>query len=341
MSDKKGGCDLTTASNPWEYYLLKYGLTQNASLSLKTSPDRLTLNIGRRGIKSRKGLLKVIFSLVKEGRLEYYRASGEMVIHSKDARAKIRCASEINAVETVEQIANAGLGLEEINDNEYMVKLSDGTRFIVRKATTSDFQIVNENFIKAQYEDLYPFIRDSVILDIGSNVADTPILFCKKGAKKVYAFEPHPVIFDIASRNIALNGLDEKITIKNLGAGDKDETIDVIEGVFVRDTGRDRRAETYELKKYTFRIKPFSEILAGIGDVDILKMDCEGAEFGSLLSSAPELLRKIKVMLIEYHDDPAKIIAHLTKAGFDVKKKNQTRPSGWKELGLIFATRKS
>ncbi len=68
--------------------------------------------------------------------------------------------------------------------------------------------------------------------------------------------------------------------------------------------------------------------------VGVLKMDCEGSEFSAILSCSPSCLRKIKVMGIEYHNDPSPLIEHLEKTGFNVEIKNK-RPDRYN--GLLFA----
>ena len=54
-------------------------------------------------------------------------------------------------------------------------------------------------------------------------------------------------------------------------------------------------------------------------NVDVLKMDCEGAEFEILENLSTDDLKKIKVIGLEYHRCPQPIIQKLECAGFDVK----------------------
>ena len=51
----------------------------------------------------------------------------------------------------------------------------------------------------------------------------------------------------------------------------------------------------------------------------ILKMDCEGCEYKSILNSSNETLRKFKQIQIEYHKGPQKLVERLSQAGFDIK----------------------
>jgi len=65
-------------------------------------------------------------------------------------------------------------------------------------------------------------------------------------------------------------------------------------------------------------------------------MDCEGAEFPAILACPQESLRKIKVLLIEYHNPPEPLIDHLQEAGFEIKKLDENIIGG-RITGLLFA----
>ena len=335
----KTGCSSSTAYNFWDYYLLKGGLRKNASIALKTEPDRIILNIGAKGIKLRKGLYKRIFAMVNEKRLEYYGHSGKMVVYSADRSRKKECSLNIGAVETVEKMLNAGVDFEEAGEDLFLVEIVKGVRFYVRKTDPSDFQILEENFLHDQYEDLYKYLNGSIVLDIGANVADTAVLFCLKGAKKVFAYEPHPEVYGLAVRNIGLNGLSDRIAISRLGSDGDEKTVSVREHSFGADKGSEKRREDYCAKETHFRTIPFTRILDETGPVDLLKMDCEGGEFGSILKCPSAYLRRIRLMQIEYHDDPKPLIDHLKGSGFDVTVKN-AKETDCGCLGLIFAARK-
>jgi hypothetical protein len=113
----------------------------------------------------------------------------------------------------------------------------------------------------------------------------------------------------------------------------------VREHSFASDPGSEKRREDYRPREVSFRTIPFTKILDSSGPVDLMKMDCEGGEFGSILKSPPSYLRKIRFMQIEYHDDPAPLVERLKSAGFDVSVKNAKRMD-YGYLGLIFAERK-
>ncbi len=68
-------------------------------------------------------------------------------------------------------------------------------------------------------EEDYKFlnVKDKNVLDIGAFVGDSPIYFILKGAKKVYAIEPHLDAYNEMLENIKLNNMEDKIIPINMG----------------------------------------------------------------------------------------------------------------------------
>ena len=52
-------------------------------------------------------------------------------------------------------------------------------------------------------------VKNRVVIDIGADIADSSIYFAMIGAKKVIALEPFPKNFEVAQKNITLNGFNE------------------------------------------------------------------------------------------------------------------------------------
>jgi FkbM family methyltransferase len=224
----------------------------------------------------------------------------------------------------------------DFDDILYKTEIIKGIHFLIRKKVLSDVLALKENFIDQQYGFSYPYIQDKVVLDIGAYIADSAIGYCINGAKTVLAYEPHPHLFDIAVKNIELNKLENKIILKNYGVGDKDATIAMNEdGIFGATWcfGSNKIQHGKEVQLKTFSLK---RIIEESPTIDVMKMDCEGAEFSAILACPQKTLRKIRVMVIEYHSEPASLISYLEKAGFKVEKKNENVTS-ISQTGLLFA----
>jgi hypothetical protein len=72
-----------------------------------------------------------------------------------------------------------------------------------------------------------------------------------------------------------------------------------------------------------------------IEKVDLMRMNCEGAEFPVLLSSPAELLQKISCILILHHEylnpkfSSLALEDHLRDAGFNIRRVRTTPGEGW------------
>ena len=175
--------------------------------------------------------------------------------------------------------------------------------------------IIEENYINEQYKHLEVKGRD--IVDIGANVGDTAIYFALNGAKHVYAYEPYPYSYHLAQKNIKQNGLSDKITLINEGCGKKG---------FVKIGNRIKNNGGTSLKSYKegqrIRVSSLSEILERFNlQHPILKMDCEGCEYSSLLNTKSDILRKFDECIVEYHYGYRNIIKKFLEAGFKINYK--------------------
>ena len=145
-------------------------------------------------------------------------------------------------------------------------------------------------------------------------------------------------MYDVALKNIEFNNLDNKIILRNYGVGDKNETIEVYEDNFFGASACFGQ-KIKEGKEVKLKIIPLRKIIELTGVIDVMKMDCEGAEFKAILSCPVEYLRRINVMAIEYHDNPSILIEHLKRSGFEPRIIKQ---DGLAHMvsGLLFAIQK-
>uniref|UniRef100_A0A7J3YU13 FkbM family methyltransferase n=1 Tax=Ignisphaera aggregans TaxID=334771 RepID=A0A7J3YU13_9CREN len=134
-------------------------------------------------------------------------------------------------------------------------------------------------FVEGEY-DKFSF-HNKVVLDISAYIGDTSIFFAVKGAKRVYAYEPNPEIFNILVKNIELNHLQDRILPKNLAVG-KDGYVDLLVSSYA--PGSTLYIKRFDLKneeilrKVNVKSVSINTILSEVNSVDILKMDCEGCE---------------------------------------------------------------
>jgi FkbM family methyltransferase len=192
-----------------------------------------------------------------------------------------------------------------------------------------------------------------VVIDIGSNIGDTPIFFAGlSGVEKVYAFEPFKIIFDQAQFNFSLNSeLAKKIEAYNFGLSNEDLTKTVgfnekfigsnitVEGG-VLDAFSKAVVEEGKLNKQEVVLKSadkvISEIISKTQNEVVLKIDCEGAEYEILKSlSQTGTLKKINAIMLEWHfrgEQP--LLDILSQNNFVCFSQNW-----YASLGMIYAVR--
>ena len=196
-------------------------------------------------------------------------------------------------------------------------------------------------FFDEQYKSLP--VRDKEVIDIGANIGDTSIYFALRGAKKVIAVEPAPKTFQAAKKNVEQNGLSNKIVLVMAGCSDKEGSI----SVGAEKSGLTYSLENDEQKEVEVPLTTLNEILKGVETRPcILKMDCEGCEYETILSASKETLSNFSHLQIEYHFGYKNLKSKLENCGFDVV---VTRPQIglrlYKEarksfFGYIYAKRK-
>ena len=211
-----------------------------------------------------------------------------------------------------------------------------------------DVWSIKETFLDRFYEKYgYTVQPDWKVIDIGAGTGEYTLFAAarlKQAGGQVFAFEPFPESFALMQENLRLN----KITNVQVFP----EAIDSVTGELVLDLAggeplqfqsRDRKADHEES---TLRVKSLSlaEALqkAGLESCDLLKLDCEGAEYAILMAAPYSVLEHTRHIVMEYHDNVTQYdhgaLAHfLTEQGFQVDTfSNPVHPY----LGYLRAMRK-
>ncbi len=189
--------------------------------------------------------------------------------------------------------------------------------------------IIREVFIFGDYY----FKSDSpnpVIIDCGANIGVTTI-FLKwlYPDARITAFEPSPVAVAALRKNIALNKLQNVEVIEAAATGDVgsitfwEQTAKPGGSTAMRDVF-DSKSKTAKFDEVTVRGVRLSAYITG--DVDLLKMDVEGAEgvIVQELARSGSLVR-IKNIIMEFHEnadnaqnDLSTMVTTLKQAGFRI-----------------------
>lgn len=171
-----------------------------------------------------------------------------------------------------------------------------------------------------------PININDIVVDIGANIGIFILFAASKTRNTIYAFEASPRNFEFLSRNILSNDF-RNIVIKNVAVSDKVG----LAKLFLSDTGEGDLLFDHNIKG---KLEKFIEVPTStlqniiennnLSQIDFLKLDCEGSE-GAIISSTPSsLLKKIRKIAMEFHDNVSQLKHNeiqklLNDAGFVTK----------------------
>ncbi|ADB57586.1 FkbM family methyltransferase [Archaeoglobus profundus] len=214
---------------------------------------------------------------------------------------------------------SAGGKVLESEDNP-LIEIS-GYKFYLPDYKNGIYEIV-EMYIDEVY-DRFDF-KNKTILDVGASIGDSSIWFIHKGAKKVFAYEPNPKLYEILKKNIKINNLSGKIIPENYAVGISKKKAKMkipwygagsIYGIF----------KCENLEEVDVTVVPINEILEN-KNIDIIKLDCEGCEYeilDYLIKSGK--LDNLEGVVFECHYinnslNPERMIHALTKYGYNCQR---------------------
>jgi FkbM family methyltransferase len=133
------------------------------------------------------------------------------------------------------------------------------------------------------------------IVDVGANVGYTTLYWSRlfPGAR-FKAFEPHPLILPTLKANLALNRLSERVLVFPAAAGTKNSVVKLTDAGVGSTVTQMPTGRSFEVP-----MVDFFEALAN-EPIDLLKLDCEGAEY-DLVSDPRFADLRAKAMVFEWH----------------------------------------
>lgn len=174
-----------------------------------------------------------------------------------------------------------------------------------------------ENLIRKDYLARHVTLHPgATVVDIGANIGAFAILAAKVvgSSGRVYAFEPDPIVCARLRANVQLNSL-SNIVINSCAVGGTSGQIRLFRhaknaytSVLEHVDGRDHNP----VESVTVPVMDINDVLDHCGgDVDLMKVDCEGAEYAIFDALTPEKAQIIRQIRMEVHDVPGRERAHL------------------------------
>jgi FkbM family methyltransferase len=212
-----------------------------------------------------------------------------------------------------------------------VLRLRNGTRYHVRGGTL-DLSIVNEQAFSNPYlgSGFITLNTDSVVIDVGANIGDFAVMAAGEcPAGRVVAVEPLRSAGSIIEAQARLNNL-RNITWVHAVLSDRNGTSSANPLGSPYDTA-EGAAEQVDSRTLPQLMSDFH-----LQRVDLLKLDCEGAEW-DILPAAEAVLPRIRQIAMEFHCERGwtaeKLANWLRSRGFVV------RHTGGTWNGLLWARR--
>lgn len=153
----------------------------------------------------------------------------------------------------------------------------------------------------------YPIGSGWTVIDIGGGIGDFTIqAACAAANNCVHAFEPTPSSFSLLEQNLRANGIQNvEIYPTAVWSDDQEVVIDTGSGEPVQFTSQAYTGELLEDGKVRVQANSLNTLLArlGIQRCDLMKLDCEGAEYEILFHTPDAALQQIDRIVMEYHDN--------------------------------------
>ncbi len=186
------------------------------------------------------------------------------------------------------------------------------------------YQVLLRSGVKAEYY-VPPALNPKVIVDVGSNIGASILSFHSQfPSAKIFGFEPHPETFKILQSNV---GQIPGVLVSNFGLGAEDAMISVsCDGIdFSGFRTKVGTADPNGMATTQCQVRNAGAALndLGVSEVDLIKIDCEGAEYEVLSALPREILARCKWIVGEMHDSSGFELLELLSAHFDLDLKKR------------------
>jgi FkbM family methyltransferase len=176
-------------------------------------------------------------------------------------------------------------------------------------------------------------------LDIGGHIGCFSLAFATlhPGAQ-IQTFEASPSTVTYTRRNVADNGLTERVTVENIAVSDSNGTLPFADnggGSGLNGVTAPEGTNVIDVPCITFA----DALQHAGGHVDVVKIDTEGAEYDIVLGSEPTDWKDVQRVVLEYHQVPGRSWSELeqffAEAGLHPVRQEPVAP----ELGTTWLSR--
>jgi len=217
-----------------------------------------------------------------------------------------------------------------IKSKKIICELRNGVKIRIPKHP-SNLEVIVENWLPEGGDHYFSYFKEivpqSVMIDIGANIGTFTLYMAQKNKKlKIYCYEPDDENFKCLKENIEINQF-HTIYPFNLAVGVKNKPVKIF-AKENREMGTPGSSTIIRNSKFkTVNSTTLQNILNDnkIHECDLLKLDCEGAEYDILLSQEEDSFKRINTIILEYHEFESlnfnhnDIKKHLQKFGYKIE----------------------
>jgi len=174
-----------------------------------------------------------------------------------------------------------------------------------------DFYALKEVLIDETYRDVLPLLhkRDIRLVDIGANLGSFTLWAHRTiGIHEAFCFEPEEDSFRLLNFNFYLNNFFAAKTLKCAVGGEERTITLTLRKANPAATSIYEDIITSPPTEGATKSVPVVNLanwLCGVdGNFDLLKVDCEGAEWEIVRKTDPRIFVRFRVLVAEVHDDP-------------------------------------
>jgi FkbM family methyltransferase len=188
---------------------------------------------------------------------------------------------------------------------------------------TWDEALVREAAEENRYGLAKRYPRETLILDVGAHIGGFAIAAAERGAR-VWCFEPDPENFALLMENTAAYRRRGRIRAEQKAVWRSDRRCATLpfspwrrrEGGGIQTGAGTCCTEIERPDTILVPTVPLDRLLREAGSVELLKLDCEFAEYPILLTSRQ--LRRVCAVAAEFHELPGPLVREARVRGIDV-----------------------
>jgi FkbM family methyltransferase len=214
--------------------------------------------------------------------------------------------SLMSLIPDIERLFAVSIGGKVLGASKISVLVPDGNYEVALRLGTSDIPTFNQVFVRSDYASPHLPETAETIVDLGANIGLATIFFGTRYPKaRILSVEPEAANFAALVANTAALG--DRVQTRRAAVWMRDGFVSLRteddEGLPLGAWGV-RVADETDQPEANIACDKLTTLLnnAGFGEVDILKVDIEGAELELFSDAASEWLPRTKLIIVETHD---------------------------------------